>query len=293
MLKKGLPWVLLLPYIAVHAGTSGIPKLGCQANGVASPCRTNAWELGVSALYLQPSSVINTPAITEGNQDRFINPPSDWGFDLEGSYYFNKGSILTIDWLNFSDKNSDFYTATTGNDTYLSTSTKVNIVNAELGQQTRLGEDSLVRLFAGVQYASIKDQDTRTTLTTDPISSTFQSSNYSGAGPRLGADFSRELPHGFNAFAQGAMSLLIGDGKGKQFTLTSQSVFNHHLQMVPSLDAKLGLGYQINMEKASFNVMGGWMFQRYFDAVLFNDNKSIYAYSLNGPYIKAKWTSFA
>lgn len=151
--KKSLPWVLLLPCIAVHAGTSGIAKLGCQADSVSSPCRTNAWELGVSALYLQPSSVINTPAITESNQDRFINPPSDWGFDLEGSYYFNKGSVLTIDWLNFSDKNSDYYSASTPNDTYLNSSTRVNIVNVELGQQTRLGNDTNVRLFGGVQYS--------------------------------------------------------------------------------------------------------------------------------------------
>lgn len=294
MLKKSLSWALFLPCISVYAGTMGVT---CESKGVTVPCRTSAWEIGASALYLQPSSIFLNPVIAEGTADplpsrRFINKEYNWGFNVEGSYYFNKGNFLTVDWLNFSDSNTVLYSQTVANDHQYMFSTNVNIVNAVIGQKIQLSDDANVRLFAGGQYASIKNSSELDILTS-PSSGTPSQSSYHGGGPRLGADFSQELPRGFNAFAQGAMSLLVGSGKGKMLIGTGQSVFNHAMQTVPSLDAKLGLGYQVNMQQGSLNVMGGWMFQRYFDAVLINDYKSTYSYSLNGPYIRARWTSFA
>lgn len=289
MLKKGFWGLLCLSCINVYAGTMGQT---CTPQGVTTPCKANSWEIAGSALYLQTSSLMNNPVVTESfftpARTHFIKTPKKWGFELEGVYNFNKGNDLKVNWLNFSEQNSAYYSATTAKDNYLHFSNKVNIVNIELAQKSQLGSNTTMRLFAGGQFASLKNKNVDVDSSSPPPISYYSTSDYNGGGPRLGTDFTQELPHGFNAVAQGAMSLLIGNGKGKNYTLAGQSVLNHRTLMVPGLDAKVGLGYRINMQTGAFNIMGGWMFQRYFSAI-----NSTYGYSLNGPYIKAKWTSLA
>ncbi|MDI1352568.1 MAG: Lpg1974 family pore-forming outer membrane protein [bacterium] len=295
MFKKKFSGVLFFCFIGTYAHSAEPAKHVLETKNDTNPCKTNGWDIAISTLYLQPSSVLHTPLVSETNntisQRRFIKTLYDWGFGLEGSYYFDKAHQVTVDWLNFSDKNSGIYSLSELNDASFSASTKINVVNVVYVQGTKLGANSAMKLFLGGQFASFRNQN-NTILTTPQ--GTFQTTNishYNGVGPRLGANLSQELPHGFNAFAQGAMSLLIGNEKGKQFGLTNLSVYNHSMQMVPNLDFKLGLGYDINMNKAAISVTGGWMFQHYFDVILMNDEKSTYGYSLNGPYIKAKWTS--
>jgi len=288
MLKKCLPLGLLLPCVIVHAGA-----MGCKAGEVTIPCPNNAWDVGVTALYLKPSSMFHNPLVQEQPTDdsqtqRFIKTPWDWGYKLEGSYHFNTGNDVNVNWLHFDDSYSRTYSSSSSDLTRLNYNTKFNIVNFELAQTTNIGDQTHARFYAGVQYANFKNNLGRVFTDANGTSLTYALANYRGAGPRLGADLTHELPHGFNVFAQGAMALLIGQGKGKDFSATTQSVYNHK-QMVPELEVNLGLGYDVNMAKGTLSLSGGWMLQRYFDAILVNDYKTNHDFSLNGPFIRAKW----
>ncbi|MCE0722186.1 MULTISPECIES: Lpg1974 family pore-forming outer membrane protein [Legionella] len=308
----------------VQAGTMGEVKPLCSPDHVTVSGHCNAWDLGISALYLQPNtnSALLNPILNAGD-DQFHSVDSswDWGFLLEGSYHFNTGNDLNLNWLHFDNDNFDELAVSSTNPdippvtniTNLKFDTHLDVVNLEFAQTGHFGKKTNIRFYGGGQYvyAKIKRGDFEYELF--PSESTpflFQRSithtRFQGAGPRVGVDMSHELNHGFALFAQSAMALLSGQGRAKlsgaNLSGTNVSPFSakaNHTHIVPELEAKLGASYQWCSHSGQFSLMAGWMWQHYLDLFLLppggNTNPittvSRHDFSLDGPFIKGKWVS--
>lgn len=176
-LKKTAIAVLALGSSAAFAGTMG-PV--CSAVNVTVPCESTAWDFGIKALYIQKagesiteskgsfldSSPLALPATSiSGDQ----TPDYHWGFSLEGSYHFNTGNDLNINWshLNYSTSGTiDPYVASptvpllgsidvsTGEIAY-QFEPKWDSVNLELGQTVNFGENKSIRFHGGLGFAHL------------------------------------------------------------------------------------------------------------------------------------------
>jgi hypothetical protein len=108
-------------------------------------------------------------------------------------------------------------------------------------------------------------------------------SNFVGIGPRFGADASYTMSNGFGFLGEAAVSALIGSLNTKtnflssaqqllvQFGQTSnaQRIADQSVtQVVPGLDAKLGLSYKrAYNNKAAFTISAGYQAAVYINAI--------------------------
>jgi len=306
-LKKTAVAVLAFGSSAVFAGTMG-PV--CTPGNVTVPCPRTAWDFGAQALYLQPnySGIQYVGSTTNGagaqNFNRVSNPWA-WGFQIEGSYHFNTGNDLDLNWYHvdkstnkalalgtgqsFEDRFGNFWApGTTVSNTG---SSKWDAVNLEFGQHVDFGEFVRLRLHGGVEYAHIKTKlNTAGTLlggtqanvpsfTANSASQAINtSSSYNGFGPRVGADFGYGWNNGLNVYAKSALSMLVGSNK---FTATgaqplSTTVLNGNTvgnfsssgsstSINPELEAKLGASYTYAMAQGDLSLDLGWMWVNYFN----------------------------
>ncbi|KTD42685.1 Lpg1974 family pore-forming outer membrane protein [Legionella parisiensis] len=307
----------------VQAGTMGEVKPLCNPDHVTVSCPFNAWDLGISALYLQPNtnSALLNPILNAGD-DEFHSVDSSWGwgFLLEGSYHFNTGNDLNLNWLHFDNDNFDelavFFADAAipiTNITNLKFDTHLDVVNLEFAQTSHFGKKTNIRFYGGGQYvyAKIKRGDFEyEQFPSDPAPTLFQRSithtRFQGAGPRVGVDMSHDLNHGFALFAQSAMALLSGQGRAKlsgaNLSGPNVSAFSEKAKLthiVPELEAKLGASYQWDTNSGQFSLMAGWMWQHYLNLFLLPPGGrtnpvttvSRHDFSLDGPFIKGKWVS--
>src|SRR3990167_8564006 len=128
-LKKTAVAVLALGSSAVFAGTMG-PV--CTPGNVTVPCEKTAWDVGGQALYLQP--MYNSNFVATGGlsgADRQAAAQSwGWGFQIEGSYHFNTGNDIDVNWYHLNNSQS----LTLGNGLIASVRPEWDQVNVELGQ---------------------------------------------------------------------------------------------------------------------------------------------------------------
>lgn len=301
-LKKTALAVLALGSSAVFAGTMG-PV--CTPGSVTVPCERTAWDFGVQALYLQPVSQSFAGFESTANGSRFneFDHDWDWGFKLEGSYHFNTGNDLTINWYHLENstthtQNIFFANPTAATDGF-NVLTRVRLepdwdaVNAEFGQHVDFGEQKNIRFHGGLQYARIK-QSFRAGLTpfaVPGISAANASSKFNGVGPRLGMDMSYDLGNGFAVYGNGATSILVGDSKFNAntnlFGLATGFSRGSKTAIVPELEAKLGANYTFALAQGDFSVDGGYMWVNYFNAQNVGFLQSDFA--LQGPYFGVKW----
>ncbi|WP_454784917.1 Lpg1974 family pore-forming outer membrane protein [Legionella sp. WA2024007413] len=302
-----------------QAGTMG-PV--CSPDNVTVPCPCNAWDVGISALYLQPntnSALLNPILNPISNDSHTVDSSWDWGFLLEGSYHFNTGNDLNVNWLHFNPDNSDYFSFFSGDEfnpvttfTDLKFDTKFDAVNLEFAQTSHFGKKKTIRFYAGGQYVNTRitrSDNQFEKLPSDPTPHIIQRSvaytKFQGAGPRVGVDMSRDMKYGFALFAQSAMTLLTGQGKaslsganlsGIAFPFSAQA---KQTRLVPELEAKLGASYQLAVGNGQISLMGGWMWQHYLHMFLLppggNSNPATtvtqHDFSLDGPFIKGKWVS--
>lgn len=202
----------------------------------------NSWEVGVNALYFQPSfagnglgySSYNSYAgadnsqvilsVNGANPINNIDPKWNFGFRVEGGFQFSPTSDLNVNWSRlhetvdghlpagslFSGSLDGFYAAE------LDVNSRWDAVNFELGKQLQFSKHTLVRLHAGMAFARIKN-----TFTSYP--KVFANSNtyfiskdtltYSGFGPRTGFDFHYLFDSGFGLYGKTAASILVGTAK--------------------------------------------------------------------------------
>ncbi|MDF1758184.1 MAG: Lpg1974 family pore-forming outer membrane protein [Legionellaceae bacterium] len=306
-LKKTAVAVLALSSGAVFAGTMG-PV--CSAVNVTVPCESTAWDLGAKALYLQPNvgglSSGSSKNISSGNGnsiDLGKNPKWGWGFMIEGSYHFNTGNDINLNWYHVGTNRSGGFNGSRSvtvpttlnvvsprNDTFStvtlnSSSSKVNpqwdAVNLEFGQHVDFGENKSIRFHGGVQYARLtSDNSTNATgsvitaTNTTPSFNTRSTNNpsYNGFGPRLGADMGYDWGNGLGIYANGGAALLAGSSKyssTKTNNLTGRSLTTSGstTTVVPELEAKLGATYSYAMAQGDVTLDIGWMWVNYFNVV--------------------------
>ncbi len=308
-LKKTAVAVLAFGSSAVFAGTMG-PV--CSAVNVTVPCERTGWDVGIQALYLQPSyndniSYIGLAPNTADTNVNFVqnDPDWGWGFKLEGSYHFGTGTDLNLNWYHLNDNSA---TRTfTGNFAFLdlpnlgterfSVDPKWDAVNLEFGQHVDFGEFKNIRFHGGVQYTRIETGLTAYAFTanTPLYVSASSNSKFTGFGPRIGADMSYDLGNGWAIYGNGATAILAGTSKVNAAIsnnlLPRTTVNASRNGIVPELEAKLGLTYTYAMAQGDLTLDAGYMWQNYFHAqqTLVNFGTSESDFGLQGPYLGLKW----
>lgn len=297
-LKKTTVALLALVSSASFAGTMG-PM--CTPGNVTVPCDATAWDIGGSALYLQPvshlsdinvfTSLVPGGVVQLGAENNFSN--WIWGFFLEGSYHFNTGNDININWY-YLDGSTDFTFPIFPN-ANLNVGTKWDAVNAELGQFVDFSANKKIRFHGGVQYAYYKRNSDVFTSGTFLLNT---NSTFSGFGPRTGIDMNFVFGNGLGIYAKAATALLIGNsafnvgpvtiGGIGDFSITAGASASKQ-QMVPELEAKLGADYVYPLAQGNLTLDVGWMWFNYFNM---QNNSPIFAdtdFAAQGPYFGLKY----
>jgi len=274
-MKRTAMAILALSSSITFAGT-----MGCAPGMATVPCERTAWDFGIEALYLQHiadadlgylgQSIDNTANLTAFSD---YDSDWDWGFRLQGSYHFNTGNDFTVSWIHYDVSNK--HNSSFGIDN-LVTDLRMNLkhdwdqVNFEFGQHVDFGEVKDIRFHGGLSYTRIKNR-THSNFNVNaqvvtPVSSNL-SAEFSGVGPRVGADLSYGLANGFKVYAKSAMALYAGTSKFHVSTTIPSVTKGSKNAMVPELEAKLGANYTMNISNGDLSFDVGYMWTNYFNAL--------------------------
>ena len=293
----------------------------CTPGNVTVACEPNRWDLGVQALYL--SAIYGAEKglpITMPTNSAVLKPNWNWGFEAEGSYHFNAGNDVTVDWTHYSSINglSGFsglvpvpFVAPAGiPDTFqVSNENRLDQVNLVMGQHADLGAVSKMRLYGGLQYANLQVNVTNfynaipglpPQLAAFTLIDLFSNADFKGLGPVVGIDYSYDITSELSLTGSGSGSILYGTSRfnsgfvAQAVGLNFSPMYAAVKQIVPTVEAKLGLNYAYNMAQGVVNFEGGYQILNYFtplrtaSLVRFNTTTS-FNYGLYGPYLGVKY----
>ena len=301
--------VIVLGSGAVFAGTMGSV---CSSVNVTIPCESTAWGLGGRVLYFQPSvtgagagSSAKTITVDPGQSVEFgKNPKWGWGFMIEGSYHFNTGNDLNLNWYhvgtsrsggfngsksavtvtgspNIFESSAEDGVSITVNRAYAKVNPKWDMVNLEFGQHVDFGENKNIRFHGGFEFARVTASNSLsangsliTFIGSTPSFNNRIGSNpsYNGFGPRLGVDMSYYWGNGLAVYANGAAALLAGTSKfSTSFTnnllALTTIASGSTTTVVPELEGKLGAAYSYATAQGDLTLDVGWMWINYFNAI--------------------------
>jgi hypothetical protein len=312
---------------AAVAGTMGP---ACVPGSVTIPCERTAWNFGAGAIYLQPTVnstfgylgydavggiEIDPPFIFFDGLDKRLNdfnPQWGWGFKIEGSYHYNRGDDINLNWYHINnsthrDRDFDFtfflvnvedlFTLETSNNP------KWDAVNLEFGKHMDFDETKSVRFHAGVQYSHI---EMNTNLRLDDVPDFFERFNlnndmkFNGFGPRIGADFNYMLGNNFSIYGNGAAGLLVGTSSFNNGIFFDEDLIignnGSRTTVVPELELKIGAKYVYVAAQGDFTLDAGYMWVDYLGEPLHSGLGAFGValargtdFALNGPYIELKW----
>ncbi len=321
MLKKTT--IAVLGLTLSNLATAGAMGPVCTPGSVTVPCEARLWDLGAEALYLK--SIYGAAKgyqrkynPTTGLQDsrlKDVKNDWNWGYRIIGSYHFNTGNDVTVNWMHFSSSGSQgnilapFVVTGVGTLSLpagMDSNNRLDQVNIVMGQHVDMSARDKMRLYGGMQYANIQSM-AQTYLYANSIIasiapvSIFNNTDYKGFGPTLGIDYSYELFNGLSLTANGSGSLLYGTSRyhegyvATRFNAIIAQPYARKKAIVPSLEAKLGLNYAYNFAQATVNIDAGYQAVNYFNAlstqvfqVPTNPQISSVNYGLFGPYFGMK-----
>jgi len=316
-LKKTAIAVLALGSSAVFAGTMG-PV--CAPGNVTVPCERTAWDFGAQALYLQPS--VNGLGYAGSTQVGTVATYNEhayrwgWGFMIEGSYHFNTGNDLNLNWYHWNRSatitpGAGFSNSTAVTsyfpDVALQAKPKWDAVNLEFGQHVDFGDARFVRFHGGAQYARINTRralaaggyTTAAGVSTPGAVAIERNLTYNGFGPRVGADLVYGFGNGLGIYAKAASALLVGSqGFNTAYTPVAINPLLHtyssgsRTQIVPEVESKLGAQYTYSMAQGDLSLDAGWMWLNYFNASHVGrgfGTETRADFGLQGPFVGLKW----
>jgi hypothetical protein len=229
---------------------------------VTTPCQPTAWGFAVDALYLQPTTTL---------QSIYPNPWA-WGVYLDGFYHYGVSSDIDVNWTHFAPSSQE-----TTNVLVTRSDPRWDAVNLELGQLWQVTEHKHLRWHGGFEYARVDSTSTSTFAQRELDSVTYNSyvSTYNGFGPRLGLDLYYGSDYGLAVYAKGATVLLAGTTQFNAYTLLDESngaFLSAQLQdaslitVVPELEGRLGVVYDYVLPQGHLLFDLGWMWVNYFNA---------------------------
>lgn len=309
---------------AAFAGAPGNNMVAPTGTPVIAPDSLGTWSFGLEALYMQSNTnfqyanVTSTPAVGSAVIDNeSVTNEWNWGVEADISYMF-PGSSRDVS-ASYTHLNQD------GNDsvsapgavggvygTFLSadsakgtTDQSLNAATLTFGQLLTVGDRVSLHPFGGLAYADIDTTNKANYFTNIAGVSTSTdfykgTSDFQGIGPRAGMDAAVHLGSGFSIVGTMAGDLLVGsmdsDFYYNNFTsLTSHYKNDSYTQVVPELDAKLGLDYMYAFNpNTSMNVQLGYQVVNYFnaesqdavDSVVVNSTNNTNDFDYNGPYLR-------
>lgn len=291
----------------------------CTPGNVTVACEPNRWDLGIQALYL---NAIYGPEkglpITFPTDSALLKTDWSWGFEAEGSYHFNVGNDVTVDWTHYSSTNRLLgFRGTVAvpniggvpNTSFeVANQNRLDQVNLVMGQRADLGLVSKMRLYGGLQYANLQVNVTnyyaRLTLPAQLASFTsinlFSNADFKGLGPVVGVDYSYDITHELSLIANGSGSILYGTSRfdtgsvAQAVGLVFLPAYTAVKKIVPTVEAKLGLNYAYNMAQGVMNIEGGYQAINYFTplqsaSTTYYNTFISYSYGLYGPYFGVKY----
>jgi hypothetical protein len=279
------------------------------------------------ATYLEPSNngldyLTVTTLDPASSYTEAVQPEFNWGYYLAAGYRISHHYDVQANWAQFNSSMSDSTTVAFPPSALFTTSNHAStnlikpgesatadskqtidysVFNANLGQYHNITEMLRSRIFAGIQYAKV-DSDTHNTYNTPPavrrqdVSYDNYSSSFSGVGPEIGLDLEYKIWDKFGVVSHLGAAFLIGQQDADsyvsipnatgQVAVDSDSV----TRMVPALDARLGLNWNVPYEyqRCSFGIEAGYEIAYLFDVinqvgVPSGDNYSNYGNM--GPYL--------
>ena len=174
-----------------------------------------------------------------------------------------------------------------------------DVINVDAGQHVLFGRRLNIRFFGGLSTGFLKENLTDTYSGTatavaasgsipataaGPFSVTqYESSRFSGAGPRIGVDANYRMRCGFGFIGEGAITALFGTmASNTNYLGTSQTLINngyavpnpqyiadqHVFQVIPGFDTKLGVDYKRALSQTTTLVVStGYQAAVYINAI--------------------------
>ncbi|MBI2786577.1 MAG: hypothetical protein HYX60_09905 [Legionella longbeachae] len=298
----------------------------CTPGNVTVPCEAKFWDFSAQALYLK--SIFGVEKAQEFGTlpiGKEVKSEWNWGFRLEGSYHFNTGSDISINWMHYrtSVHPTDFLGILSipalevfgippfPAEFELVGRNRLDQVNVVMGQHTDLSMRDKMRFYAGMQYANIESTSTNDYITplvtalTDLTFSKFDNTDFKGIGPVVGIDYAYNITEALSLTANGAGSILIGTSRyhaGFIFNpveLIPEQVFFRTKAVVPSVEAKLGLNYSHAMSFGIANIQAGYQIVNYFKVLQAQPLQNLAGfvrpvdYGLFGPYFGLQFVGYA
>jgi hypothetical protein len=315
MLKKTtLAMLSLVVNSLVFAGT-----MGCEKGSLSVPCPVQQWNVGIQALYLTPIQGLPLGyGIKFDNDDneRFkrINNNWDWGYRVEGSYHFNTGNDITINYTHFNTSSnpgnfdglfpllSPIGVIPFPTDFNLSLKDRYDQVNLVLGQKFDFDLRKNTRIYAGLQYASIHlDTNSDYDLPPPLLNATggvrrTSNNEFTGFGAVIGFDYAYGMTESLSITANTATSLLYGNSRlntafiyADSLVVMGGSASKHAL--IPGFEAKLGANYAYVTASGVLNIQGGYQVVDYLNPLQSNHLLWVNSanYGLYGPYFGVQW----
>ncbi len=284
--------------LSVIALASLLASFAAHANKGAPyvPTQTKASDanffITAGATYLEPSfNGLDYAYLYEGTSAGFatqgetVEPGFDWGYFIQAGYRIGAHYDIQASWAQFNSSLSDsviasellagnFYALPVGDAAHSSQQLDYSVFDANLGQYHNITEMLRARIFAGIRYAKI-DAEINNYYSAGGVEYSIEDydSSFSGVGPEVGMDLEYKICDTFGVVGHLSGAFLVGTQDASLDTTITSSILSYEadsiVRLVPGLDAKLGLNWNVpySFESVGFGIEAGYQVAYYWDAV--------------------------